>query len=387
MRGGCGGRAAAHAAPDIMQEVSRVGRRSSDVFHFSGGLHDVQKVDPIHEPPPECVEHHHGDIATTAHFHLLVQRHVVTLFIIRPLHPAVDLHPLIRTALLLVLLLDTLEQHPPAIVVILYVDAGGATRRPCLGRLGRRRVYLRSAKGTSYAACELARDEPGVVDEWPRELIVRVSIAVCDGESEHFDAEHKVAHPYCDLAGAPGVDQLPLLRFNHSHILKRCDGHRLPEGEEHQPLDAEELRKGSDVDELVVYGVVEEDQRVHGPDLREVLEQGQPRVHRLEGEAALLVHSERPRHERHDGREDGYGDVLQHPAETHGEELSTHVPVAQEPSEGDEVCRGVALLLEQTGQILRPAQVGQHELQEGKQYERLVELADYREHLCPVSVR
>ena len=98
---------------------------------------------------------------------------------------------------------------------------------------------------------------------------------VRDGGEEHLDADGELLQPRGDVRG---VVIRPRLFDDDDLILDgEEDGLALPEGDEHDGFDGEKLVKRADGRELLERRAVEQNQAVHRPRLRDVVDEGEVR--------------------------------------------------------------------------------------------------------------
>mmetsp|Transcript_4999 Transcript_4999/g.10511 ORF Transcript_4999/g.10511 Transcript_4999/m.10511 type:complete len:203 (-) Transcript_4999:238-846(-) len=127
--------------------------------------------------------------------------------------------------------------------------------------------------------------------------------------------------------------------------------------------------------------MVEQDQAVHGPHLRQVGDEGAVHVRLPKPPRAFVVRAPPPRAQAEHHHQKRRGHVLQRPHQGQPHEPGPEPPRLQDPGKGEEVPLVFvgedqpALQVQPPGQRHRAPQVGEQELQEAEDHKRLVALS------------
>ena len=166
-------------------------------------------------------------------------------------------------------------------------------------------------------------------------------IAVRDGRKEHLDAHEKVL----DAVGHvfDGVRRPAVFLADDVPVDERRDDHGLPEGEEDDQLDAEELGQRADGLELLVHGVIKQDEAVQRRHLADVDGDGDVHVGPVGRQLAVVVLARMLRDECHACAERLHDGVLQHADLVAPHKVAVvHAPGGQAAA-GDHVLVGLQL--------------------------------------------
>ena len=133
-----------------------------------------------------------------------------------------------------------------------------------------------------------------------------------EGENEHFYYNHEVVKADSEMFFCI---PLPLvLRLYRAKSDESSDQNRLPESHEHDELDSDELGKWLERTELHAHYIVEEDETVHRPDLRNIVDKDQIRVCIAPVEETTPVATEQMCDEGQHGCYSPGTTVLEHPS-------------------------------------------------------------------------
>mmetsp|Transcript_13879 Transcript_13879/g.51819 ORF Transcript_13879/g.51819 Transcript_13879/m.51819 type:complete len:285 (+) Transcript_13879:3-857(+) len=139
-----------------------------------------------------------------------------------------------------------------------------------------------------------------------------------EGRSQHFDADQPVLQPTGNVLGCPIRSRIGCL--DEVIRAENLDAQRLPPGEEHHCLHAQELADGPPLRKLILEAVIEQNHAVEGPGLAEVRDDRHVEIHVRQPKVGLET-TQNARHEREKHLDD---DVLEAPELARGQK----VPVA-----------------------------------------------------------
>eukprot|EP00754_Rhynchopus_humris_P008256 Rhum_TRINITY_DN13704_c12_g1::Rhum_TRINITY_DN13704_c12_g1_i1::g.63797::m.63797 len=202
---------------------------------------------------------------------------------------------------------------------------------------------------------------------------VREGTLVQECDEQHFDADQVVLQAGCNLLRRPAL----LLRVDHPRLHKQRDDAALPEAEEHNDLDRDELARGVLLRKGFLAAEVKVEQRRERDRDGDVLEQQQPRVGvvRVVKHVVLVVDLPRLADDCDQGAHRLHVHVLHDAALPHDENaLPDHN--GRQAAEGRGVRQRLLAALPDALRGLRgTAEIVEKELEEGEERERLVAVA------------